>query len=122
MLLGQVGKRMNQYGQYKQALQNVPKPCAFIDKHFLYKNMKAITKSARNKQISIATKSIRSVDMLREIFDFSTTFHGLMCFTGEEALYLHVEGFNELLIAYSVWNEQILRSMCRRVKDRALIT
>lgn len=122
MLLGRVGKRMNQYGQYKQALQNVPKPCAFIDKHFLYENMKAITKRARNKQIRIATKSIRSVDMLREILDFSPTFHGLMCFTGEEALYLHDEGFEDLLIAYPVWNEEILRSICHRVKDGAIIT
>src|SRR5699024_7126294 len=113
---------MSQYEQYKQALQDVQKPCAFIDKRFLYDNMKAITKRAYIKQIRIATKSIRSVNILKEILNFSSIFQGLMCFTGEEALFLHDEGLDDLLIAYPIWDEKTLRAICHRVKAGATIT
>lgn len=118
----QVGKRMNQYEQYKQALENVQKPCAFIDKSFLYDNMKAITKCAHNKQIRIASKSLRSADLLQEIMNFSPIIQGIMCFTGEEALFLHEKGFDDLLIAYPIWEENTLRAICHRVKEGATIT
>lgn len=113
---------MSQYETYKQALHEIKKPCAFIDKSFLYANMKAITKGARNKKIRIASKSIRSVNILKDILNYSPTFQGVMCFTGEEALYLHDEGIDDLLIAYPIWEEKVLRSICHRVQKGALIT
>lgn len=113
---------MKQYEMYKAALADVKKPCAFIDVEALYDNMKAITNKARGKNIRIASKSIRSVAVLRDILSYSPTFQGVMCFTGEEALYLHDQGIDDLLIAYPIWEESILRSICSRVSSGALIT
>lgn len=113
---------MSQYKAYKQALHHIRKPCAFIDKSFLYDNMKAITIRARDKKIRIASKSIRSVNILKDILNFSPVFQGVMCFTGEEALYLHEEGIDDLLIAYPIWEENVLRGICNRIKQGAMIS
>lgn len=113
---------MDQYERYKAALADVQKPCAFVDVDALYANMKAITKRARGKNIRIASKSIRSVAVLRDILSYSPIFQGVMCFTGEEALYLHDQGIDDLLIAYPLWEESILRAICTRVSSGALIT
>lgn len=113
---------MEQYEMYKAALADVKKPCAFVDVDNLRTNMKAITKGARGKNIRVATKSIRSIDVLRDILSYSPVFKGVMCFTGEEALYLHDQGIDDVLIAYPIWEESILRTICQKVKSGALIT
>lgn len=111
-----------QYGDYKKALQDVKKPCAFIDDDALRHNIEKISKQANGKNIRIATKSVRSVAILKRILNASSVYRGLMCFTGEEAMYLFDEGFNDLLIAYPVWDEATLQSIGRYTKNGAHIT
>lgn len=113
---------MEKYDQYKLALKDVKKPCAFVDVNALRANMEAVTKRARNKRIRIASKSIRSVHVLKDILHYSPVFQGVMCFTGEEALYLHEQGLDDLLVAYPIWEETVLRAICQRVKNGAIIT
>lgn len=113
---------MKTYDDYRTALQSVPKPCAFVDVDALSSNMKAITSRARGKQIRIASKSIRSVQMLKDILAFSPVFQGVMCFTAEEAIYLANEGIDDLLIAYPIWNEQSIVSVCQQVKQGVQLT
>lgn len=113
---------MKNYETYKAALEHVAKPCAFVDVDSLTANMKAITSGAKDKNIRIASKSIRSVQVLKDIFAFSPIFQGVMCFTGEEALYLHEQGLDDLLIAYPIWDDVSLRAICHRVKEGAYIT
>src|SRR5699024_12124093 len=84
--------------------------------------MKAVTEEAKDKKIRIASKSIRSVDVIKDILAFSPVFQGLMCFTGEEALYLHDEGLDDLLIVYPIWEESVLQDICQRVTSCATIT
>lgn len=113
---------MNTYDDYRRALQYVSKPCAFIDEDLLKANMKAITKKAQGKRIRIASKSIRSVQVLKDILAYSPIFQGVMCFTAEEAVYLAEQGLDDLLIAYPIWNEQSITSVCRQVKQGTQIT
>ena len=113
---------MRKYAIYKSALKKIKKPCAFVDIDALYENMKAVTEEAKDKKIRIASKSIRSVDVIKDILAFSPVFQGLMCFTGEEALYLHDEGLDDLLIAYPIWEESVLQDICQRVTSGATIT
>ena len=113
---------MEKYELYKKALEYVTKPCAFVDVDSLNKNMKAITRGARHKKIRIASKSIRSVQVLKDILAYSTVFQGIMCYTGEEALYLYEQGLDDLLIAYPIWDEATLRTICHQVKLGATIT
>lgn len=112
---------MKTYDNYRTALQFKRKPCAYVDYDTLTDNMKAITKEAKGKRIRIASKSIRSVSVLKEILRFSSVFQGVMCFTAEEAVYLSEQGLDDLLIAYPVWEEASISAVCQQVKRGAHI-
>ncbi|MCY9511567.1 hypothetical protein M5W68_05140 [Paenibacillus larvae] len=43
--------------------------------------------------------------MLRYILEQSACFEGIMCYTAEEASFLAGKKFNDLLVAYPVWEE-----------------
>src|SRR5690625_6359404 len=45
-----------------------------------------------------------------------------MCFTADEAIYLQEQGFDDLLIAYPVWNATQLRKISLLVKNNQTIT
>lgn len=113
---------MFSYDDIRQALSTVPKPCAFLHEPSLEKNIESILQMAGDKTIRIASKSIRSVTVLKKIIEYSERFQGIMCFTADEAAYLHENGFDDLLVAYPVWDEGQLRKVCRLVKDGAIIT
>src|SRR5690625_4705108 len=113
---------MTDYFYYKNALQNIAKPCAFVDMDALQSNIHMIASAAKEKKIRIASKSIRSVGVLKTIFSSSDVFQGVMCFTAEEAVHLYNSGLDDLLVAYPIWNEEQLRTICHLVKEGARIT
>src|SRR5690625_4281857 len=113
---------MSAYTYLKQALRNIPKPCAFVDLDAFEQNIQTIIADSNGKKIRIASKSIRSVTMLRKILAASEIFQGIMCFTPEEAIYLSELGFDDLLIAYPVWNEQQLERVSEHVTKGKVIT
>ena len=110
------------YLKYRKALREIPKPCVFVDLEALEKNIQMIADGAKDKKIRVASKSIRSIEVLRKIFASSEVFQGIMSFTVEEAIYLHDQGFDDILIAYPIWNENQLRDVCQKVTDGAMIT
>src|SRR5690625_2036843 len=110
------------YTYYKNALQETPKPCAFVDLALFQQNAMDIAASSNAKPIRIASKSIRSVDLLKKIFSYSPLYQGIMCFTADEAIYLQEQGFDDLLIAYPVWNTTQLRKISQLVRDNQTIT
>lgn len=59
---------MRDYEYYKTALQDVSKPCAFLDLDVFKQNIKHIAESNNQKTIRVASKSIRSVGVLKRIF------------------------------------------------------
>lgn len=65
---------MNNYTSYKIALYDVAKPCAFIDVDILRQNMQDIAARSNGKTIRIASKSIRSVAVLKDILASSPVF------------------------------------------------
>lgn len=113
---------MVDYEYYKQALLPVQKPCAFLEVQALTNNIDQIKRKAANKKIRIASKSIRSVGVLQDIFSMSSQFQGVMCYTADEALYLYEQGFDDLLVAYPTWDLGQLREICHLTKNGATIT
>jgi len=111
----------DQYNRYKKALIGLEKPCAFIDLDAFEQNVRDIGKQAKGKRIRLASKSIRSVEMIKKILASSSIFKGIMCFTGEEAIYLYEQGLDDLLIAYPIWDEKTLRKICRLTTNGARI-
>lgn len=109
------------YQNYKMALSGLPLPLAWVDLDRLDANALAIAARAGDKTVRIASKSVRSVDILRRIFSLSDKFQGLMCFTGPEAVWLSELGFDDLLIAYPVWQAAQLQAICEQVRNGKLI-
>ena len=50
--------------------------------------------------IRVASKSVRSIAVLRRIFDLDPGFRGVLAFTAPEALYLAEQGFEDIVVAY----------------------
>lgn len=113
---------MKPYTYYKDALNDTAKPCAFIDIDILRQNIRDIASTSNGKTIRVASKSIRSVAVLKDILAASPIFQGIMCFTAEEAVYLHQHGLDDLLIAYPVWNQYHLQQIAKLRKDKHTIT
>lgn len=110
------------YDTFRKALENVQKPCAFLDLEALTNNADKIIQKAGDKNVRIASKSIRSVDVLKKLFSMSDQFQGIMNFTADEALFLYEQGFDDLLVAYPTWDKQLLQSVCQAIKEGATIT
>lgn len=91
---------MTQYSDYKQAFAGLSMPFAWVDLDQLDRNIALHQKRARHVPIRIASKSIRSVEILRYLLDASAQMQGIMCYHPAEAAWLASLGFDDLLIAY----------------------
>src|SRR5699024_9858788 len=85
-------------------------------------NIQTILNASNGKNIRIASKSIRSLPILKDILNYSTTFQGVMCFTADEAIYLNNNGLNDLLIAYPLWDTNQLKKVAKRVSTGQTLT
>src|SRR5699024_5397072 len=74
--LSQGGSFMHDYQYYKTALEKVNKPCAYLDIDVFNQNIKHIAESNNQKRIRVASKSVRSVGVLKRILDASPVFQG----------------------------------------------
>src|SRR5690625_1795929 len=110
------------YIYYKEALKDITKPCLFLDTNLFKENIQTILNASNGKKIRIASKSIRSLPILKDILNYSTTFQGVMCFTADEAIYLNNNGLNDLLIAYPVWDTNQLKKVAKRVSTEQTLT
>lgn len=91
---------MGIYAEYKEAFKDVAMPFAFVDVDRLEANISAIAQAAGNKYIRIASKSIRSVGVLRKILEAHPVYRGVMCYTAAEAVFLADQGLDDLLLGY----------------------
>ena len=69
-------------------------PYAWLDLNALDANIRFINDSCKQKQVRIATKSIRSVEVLKYIEQNITHCAGFMTFTAAETVFLLNEGFD----------------------------
>ncbi len=105
---------------YRELAKGVDLPAAFLDKAFFEENLNAILHRAKGKKIRVATKSIRSIGVLKEILGFDSAFQGVMCFTLQEACYLMEQGFTDILMGYpDVQKKWIKKALCLSVEKNA---
>jgi D-serine deaminase-like pyridoxal phosphate-dependent protein len=88
------------WARYEAALEAITPPFAFVDLDALAANGRALAAQAGGKPIRIASKSIRSVPLLRRILELDEGFRGLLAFTLPEALWLAEQGFEDVVVAY----------------------
>lgn len=75
-------------------------PFAWVDLDQLDRNISIHLQRARPVPVRIASKSIRSVEILRYLLSASAQMQGIMCYHPAEAAWLGSLGFDDLLIAY----------------------
>ena len=88
------------HARYEAALEGVTPPFAFVDLDALEANAKAMLAQAGGKPIRVASKSVRSVPILRRILDSDPGFRGVLAFTLPEALWLAGQGLDDVVVAY----------------------
>lgn len=109
------------YAQYQSAFAGRRMPFAYVDLDLLDANIRAAVARASGKRVRVASKSVRSVAILRRILDSSPSIQGLMCFTAPEAVWLAAQGFDDLLIGYPCFHEQDIADVARATAGGAHI-
>jgi D-serine deaminase-like pyridoxal phosphate-dependent protein len=104
--------------RYDSALDGATPPFAFVDLDALRANARAMLGQASGLPIRVASKSVRSVALLRRIFELDQGFRGVLAFTLPEALWLAGQGFDDIVVAYpSADREAIGRLVALAAED-----
>ncbi|PEY42157.1 amino acid aldolase [Bacillus cereus] len=106
----------------RNIFQKVPLPCAFLDEEALERNIESIVQLCRGKKVRIASKSLRSVPVMKKILASNSCFQGIMCFSPREVIFLIKQGFNDLLLGYPIHDEQALQEISLLTKQGLIIT
>lgn len=110
------------YQYYRRALAGQALPAALVDMDLFEENLSAVLLRAGDHPVRLASKSVRSVELLRHALDFNDRLRGLMCFHAREACMLAERGFNDLLVAYPTLQAADVRAVCERIRAGADIT
>ena len=106
----------------RNIFQKVPLPCAFLDEEALERNIESIVQLCGGKKVRIASKSLRSVPVMKKILAANSCFQGIMCFSPREVIFLIKQGFNDLLLGYPIHDEQALQEISLLTKQGLIIT
>jgi D-serine deaminase-like pyridoxal phosphate-dependent protein len=101
----------DQYYKFIQALKDVSAPSLFLDLEAFYKNLNWVIYNSGAKKVRIATKSIRSIEILKKIHDSNPVFQGYMTYTLEESLWLRSQGLKDFLIGYPTTDRAALMKL-----------
>ncbi|WP_439875047.1 amino acid deaminase/aldolase [Bacillus mycoides] len=106
----------------RSIFKELPLPCAFLDEVALERNIQSVIELSGDKKVRIASKSLRSVSIMKKILAENDRFQGIMCFSPREALFLIEEGFNDLLLGYPAYDERALHEISLLTKQGIIIT
>lgn len=95
------------------------KPSAWLDLEALDHNIKLVTAKTQAVNLRLATKSIRSIQVLNYIKDNSPNFIGLMSYAADESVYLLQKGFDNILCAYPTLDTQSVAETFEYTKQGA---
>ena len=108
---------MDQYQLYKNTLSNESYPLAVLNLDLFYNNIQLNIQRSKDKKIRIASKSIRSIEILKLIQKESDQFQGIMSYHAEEALFLSNAGFKDILIGYPVVDHKLIHKIGEGIKS-----
>ena len=99
------------HARYEAIFDSVTPPFAFVDLDALRANARFMLAQAAGKPIRIASKSVRSVAVLRRILELDPGFAGILAFTLPEALFLAEQGFEDIVVAYPTADREALAEL-----------
>jgi D-serine deaminase-like pyridoxal phosphate-dependent protein len=104
--------------EYETAFEGLDAPFAFVDLDAMWSNADEMLARAAGKPIRVASKSLRCRPLQRAILDRDERFRGLLTFTLPESLWLHEQGFDDLMCAYPTADRGALAELGRLETDR----
>ncbi len=110
------------YAYYKEVFDGYQMPFAYLDLDLLEQNIGDIVARAGDKKVRLASKSLRSVSVIKRILAASPTFQGVMSYSALEAVYLASQGIDDLLIGYPIWHADDIEAVARATTEGATIT
>jgi len=110
------------YPYYKSVFAGRQMPFAYLDLDLLNENIHQVSLESAGKRVRIASKSVRSVAVLRHILTADPRFQGIMAFTAREALYLAALEFKDILIGYPTWDRNDISAVAEATAGGADIT
>lgn len=109
------------YENYKTALKSAPSPALWLDLDLFEANIQWALQHAGGKKLRVASKSLRSVELIRRVLKSSPVFQGIMSFTLPEALWLRSLGFQDILMGYPTTDLRALAELARNPQDITLM-
>ncbi|MBK5233594.1 MAG: amino acid deaminase/aldolase [Thermoleophilia bacterium] len=99
------------HAYYEEIFSEVEGPFAFVDLDAMWANADSMLARSGDKPIRVASKSIRSRDLIERILERDERFRGVMTFTLPETLWLAEGGFTDLLLAYPTTDLEALSEL-----------
>src|SRR5262249_1103917 len=90
----------DRYARYREAFRRHHLPCAFVDVELFLRNVRDVAARSAGKPIRVASKSVRSVGLLRRVFEADPAYRGVMALSAAEAGYLAGQGVDDVLVAH----------------------
>ncbi|MEC1177331.1 alanine racemase [Metasolibacillus meyeri] len=107
--------------KFIEAFQHIERPFAWLDYEALDQNIDFVNALA-TKPVRIATKSVRSVNVLKYIQRKLNNCAGFMTFTAAESIYLIEQGLDHLLLGYPTFEENSIKKLLAYSKEGKDIT
>ena len=104
--------------RYDAALADVEPPFAFVDLDALRANAMQMLVQAGGLPIRVASKSVRSLPVLRRIFALDDRLQGILSFTLREGLFLADEGYDDIFIGYPTTDRAALEDLAAHAAKR----
>ncbi|MEB2281003.1 amino acid deaminase/aldolase [Lysinibacillus xylanilyticus] len=108
--------------RFNHAFHDLERPFAWLDFDALDHNISTVHNACGQKNIRIATKSVRSVEILRYLQKNLPNVTGFMTFTAAETIFLLQQHFDNLLIGYPVMEVAAVRQLLLFVKAGKTVT
>ena len=103
--------------EFDHAFKALERPFTWLHLDALDANIQYVQKQCGEQQIRIATKSVRSIEVLRYIQRRLSNCSGFMSFTASETLYLLEQGFDNILIGYPVYEAKVIEQIGQFIRE-----
>ncbi|MFJ8459671.1 amino acid deaminase/aldolase [Lysinibacillus xylanilyticus] len=108
--------------RFDRVFRELERPFAWLDFDALDNNITTVHNACGEKNIRLATKSVRSVEILRYLQKNLPNVTGFMTFTAAETIFLLQQHFDDLLLGYPVMEEAAVRQLLHFVKEGKTVT
>lgn len=105
----------------RAAVADIDPPLAVLDARAFDANAADLVRRAAGKPIRVASKSLRVRGLLRRALNLPG-FSGLLCYRLEEALWLHANGFDDIVLGYPTVDRQAIARLAADESAAAAIT